>query len=166
MILYHGSTTVVEKPHILQSERMLDFGAGFYTTTNKEQAARWALKVSVRRKSDEQYISVYDFDYEKARNDLKIIKFDKPDENWLDFINICRRGKNITEGYDLVFGPVADDNVYTVVALFEIGVYDKDETLKRLRVEQLYNQVLFHTEKALQYCIYREYIPMKGKYNG
>jgi hypothetical protein len=162
VILYHGSTTVVEKPQILQSERMLDFGAGFYTTTNKEQAARWALKVGVRRKSDKQYISVYNFDYEKAINDLKIIKFDKPDENWLNFVCCCRSGQNIDDEYDLVFGPVADDNVYAVIALFEIGVYDKDETLKRLRVEQLYNQVLFHTEKALQYCIYSEYIPMKG----
>jgi len=40
MIVYHGSDIVVKQPKILQSERMLDFGEGFYTTTNKEQAVR------------------------------------------------------------------------------------------------------------------------------
>jgi hypothetical protein len=43
MKLYHGSTIIIEKPIILDSQRLLDFGKGFYTTTNKEQAERWAL---------------------------------------------------------------------------------------------------------------------------
>ena len=32
MILYHGSNIAVEKPKILQSDRRLDFGTGFYLT--------------------------------------------------------------------------------------------------------------------------------------
>jgi hypothetical protein len=36
MKIYHGSNVIVEKPKIMQSERMLDFGTGFYTTSNKE----------------------------------------------------------------------------------------------------------------------------------
>ena len=42
MKLYHGSTDIVEKPQIIVSDKFLDFGFGFYTTTNKEQALRWA----------------------------------------------------------------------------------------------------------------------------
>lgn len=53
--------------------------------------------------------------------------------------------------YDIVIGPVADDGVYEVVRFYEIGVYDLEEMLKRLKVEELYNQVLFHTEKSLTY---------------
>ena len=75
MIIYHGSTVVVDKPKIFQSERFLDFVPGFYATTNKEQATRWALKVAARRKAEEQYISIYEFDYERAKKDLKIIHF-------------------------------------------------------------------------------------------
>lgn len=48
MNVYHGSDVIVEKPQILQSNRLLDFGIGFYTTSNKEQAIRWAEKVSIR----------------------------------------------------------------------------------------------------------------------
>lgn len=38
MIVYHGSTVLVSKPLIIQQDRYLDFGFGFYTTTNKVQA--------------------------------------------------------------------------------------------------------------------------------
>lgn len=47
MIVFHGSTEVVEKPDIRHSYRRLDFGIGFYVTTIREQAERWA-----RRKAD------------------------------------------------------------------------------------------------------------------
>lgn len=32
MIIYHGSTVLVEKPEILVGDTFLDFGVGFYTT--------------------------------------------------------------------------------------------------------------------------------------
>ena len=35
MILYHGSNVIVEKPILVEQNRFLDFGYGFYTTTNK-----------------------------------------------------------------------------------------------------------------------------------
>ena len=34
MILYHGSNVIVDKPKLIQQNRFLDFGFGFYTTTN------------------------------------------------------------------------------------------------------------------------------------
>ena len=44
MILYHGSNVIVKQ------NRFLDFGFGFYTTTNRKQAENFALKVAERRK--------------------------------------------------------------------------------------------------------------------
>ena len=38
MTLYHGSDVIVEYPRLLERQRTLDFGPGFYTTINKEQA--------------------------------------------------------------------------------------------------------------------------------
>ena len=38
MIIYHGSNVTVEEPKILTPNRYLDFDAGFYTTTNYDQA--------------------------------------------------------------------------------------------------------------------------------
>lgn len=42
MILYRGSNMVIEKPRIINQNRYLDFGYGFYTTTNKTQAENFA----------------------------------------------------------------------------------------------------------------------------
>lgn len=50
MILYHGSNVVVESPKLIKQNRFLDFGYGFYTTTNKEQAENFARKIMARRK--------------------------------------------------------------------------------------------------------------------
>ena len=44
MIVYHGSSVVVRQPDILHSYRALDFGKGFYVTSVKEQAERWAKR--------------------------------------------------------------------------------------------------------------------------
>ena len=47
MIVYHGSIDIVEKPDTLHSYRTLDFGKGFYVTTNKAQSEVWAKRKAV-----------------------------------------------------------------------------------------------------------------------
>jgi len=162
MIIYHGSNVVVEQPKILQSERMLDFGTGFYATSNKEQAVRWAERVADRRETKDQMLSIYEFDLDAARRDLAIIRFDKPNGEWLDFVCANRSGREASKPYDMVFGPVADDKVYTVVQYYENGVYDKNDAIKRLKVEKLFNQILFHTDKSLVYCRYTGFEKLGG----
>lgn len=164
--IYHGSDVVVEKPQILKSNRLLDFGIGFYTTSNKEQAVRWGEKVILRNNTDKRILTVYNFDIEKAKEKLKIIEFTLADEKWLNFITANRSGKETSEEYDIVIGPVADDNVYLTVKLFETGVLDKEEAIKRLKVEKLFDQILFHTEKALEFCIFNYYEDLGGRSNG
>jgi hypothetical protein len=56
MIIYHGSDILVKSPKIRRSERMLDFGMGFYTTSNREQAIKWAARVAERRKSNRRIL--------------------------------------------------------------------------------------------------------------
>lgn len=155
MRLFHGSLVVVEKPEIRVSDRFLDFGYGFYTTTNIEQAAKWVAKQKNRKNENTGYVSKYEFNIEKAKSELKIIYFEKADKKWLDFVSINRNGR-CDDTYDIVIGPVADDGVYEVVRFYEMGIYDLEETLKRLKVEELYNQVLFHTEKSLTYLKFIE----------
>ena len=77
MIVYHGSDTVVDRPLILKSKRPLDFGGGFYVTSNKDQADSWATKVAYRNASRAKSVNIYDFDYESAKRDLIVLHFDK-----------------------------------------------------------------------------------------
>lgn len=44
MKVYHGSLYQVHKPHVKTARPSTDFGKCFYTTTNYEQAKRWAIK--------------------------------------------------------------------------------------------------------------------------
>ena len=159
MKLYHGSLVVGEKPRIRVSGRYLDFGYGFYTTMNKEQADKWTEKQKNRNGISNGYVSIYEFDIKKAEKELRIIRFDKPNLDWLNFVSVNRKGESF-ETYDIVIGPVADDGVYEVLRLYEIGIYDLEETLKRLKVDKLYNQILFHTEKSLKYL---KFIGMEEK---
>lgn len=53
-------------------------------------------------------------------------------------------------------GPVADDNIYRSIRLFETGVLDAEETVKRLKTEILQDQWTFHTEKMLSYLTFTE----------
>ena len=58
MLLYHGSNIEVSSPQILESDRRLDFGKGFYLTSSYEQAKRWAELTVKRRGSGKESVSV------------------------------------------------------------------------------------------------------------
>ena len=157
MLIYHGSDVPVIEPKILVSNRLLDFGVGFYTTSSYEQAGRWAVHISNMRKSKSQIISFYDFDLDKAVKDLQIIQFDSPTPEWLYFVTACRSGRKSKNRYDIAMGPVANDNVYAIIQMYETGLLSEEETITRLKVEKIYNQILFHTEHALTYCTYTKH---------
>lgn len=153
MICYHGSDTIVDIPRILEAKRPLDFGGGFYVTTSETQAKSWAIKVAYRNNNNYRCVNRYEFDLEKAKSELIIIRFETADEKWLDFICDNRSAK-FTGDYDVVIGPVADDRVYRVVVEYENGDLDKETALKNLKTESLCDQILFHTETALKYLKY------------
>ena len=44
MIIYHGSDLLVEKPKLIEQNRYLDFGYGFYLTPNKEWATNYLIE--------------------------------------------------------------------------------------------------------------------------
>ena len=58
MYLYHGSNMKVETPQLILSNRTLDFGSGFYTTSDESQATRWAKLQTKRRKKGEAVLSI------------------------------------------------------------------------------------------------------------
>ena len=62
-----------------------------------------------------------------------------------------RQGVYQGRQYDLIYGAVANDDVYRVFALYMTGVMDREQTLAALKIRRLFNQLVFATEKALQY---------------
>ena len=156
MILYHGSNVTVEKPMLVEQNRFLDFGYGFYTTTNKHQAKDFALKVTDKRKIGVATLNIYEINEIIAFKECKLLSFDAPDEKWLDFVSQNRNGTYSGEKYDLVYGAVANDDVYRTVTLYMTGILSKKQTLEALKIKKLYNQLVFTTEKSLEYIKFQE----------
>lgn len=157
MKLYHGSNVEVKQPQILESDRKLDFGTGFYVTTSFEQAEKWAELTAKRRNKGKPVITVYEYNEAKER-DLRILRFSSPDSSWLRFVSANRKNEPIANNYDLIIGPVANDKTMPVISLYFTGVYTEEETIKRLLPQKLRDQYVFKTEKALSLLTVSEVI--------
>ena len=148
MILYHGSNLIVEKPKIITPNRYLDFGKGFYTTSNLEQAKNFARKVAIRNGEGTPTVNRYTFEAERL-NGLKVLSFANADSAWLDFVSENRNGRMTETPYDLICGPVANDDVFRTFILYTNGILTKEQTLEALKIKRLFDQYVFATEKAL-----------------
>ncbi|MDR1170481.1 MAG: DUF3990 domain-containing protein [Prevotellaceae bacterium] len=150
MTVYHGSTETVKKPTTITGGRFLDFGYGFYTTTNRPQALRQAEIKRKRTGKSDSSLNVYEIDGRIfADKSFAFLQFDNPNHEWLEFVINNRRGTDLHE-YDFVQGPVANDTLYQTFILYESGVLTLEETIVRLKVHDLFDQISFHTGKALQ----------------
>lgn len=150
MILFHGSTDLVENPEIRESSSFLDFEKGFYMTSSFDQAERWAKIKMKRNNVNAGFVCVYEFD-DVSLKCLNFIEFKRADSKWLSFVVNQRKGLNNYHQMDLHIGPVADDRVYQCIRLFETGIIDEEYTLKRLKTEKLKDQWVMHTPKALSF---------------
>ncbi len=160
MKLYHGSVERVVAPEIRTPNRTLDYGEGFYATTSMEQAEQW-----VRRRMKELrvacgYVNVYEFDLRKAEGMRRLV-FNSPDEVWLDFVMNNRTVIGFQHDNDIVFGPVANDRVYTAFGLYEGGVYGKQQLIAELKTYKLVDQYLFHTERSLECLTFLEAVEVE-----
>lgn len=149
MKIYHGSIEKVESPEIRESNRTLDYGQGFYTTTSYEQAEAWVRRRMNEKRTSRGYVCVYELN-KAALESLNRLIFEQPTEEWVDFVMKNRTQKGYVHEYDIVYGPVANDRVYAAFALYEGGLINKQALIAELKVYKLVDQYLFHTEKALQ----------------
>lgn len=133
---------------IYRSNRTLNYGKGFYTTTSEKQAKEWVERRMVENNTTCGYINIYEFD-ERNLSELKKLIFSEPTEEWAEFVMANRTQKDFTHDYDIVYGPVANDRVYLQFGLYEAGAISVETLIRELKTYKLVDQYLFHTEKAL-----------------
>ena len=151
MIVYHGSNVIVDHPRLINQNRTLDFGFGFYTTSNLNQAISFAKKVTDRSKSGSPCVNMYGVSkLEELKNKYEVLIFQEANEEWLDFVSLNRNGKYFEKHYDIIYGPVANDTIYQTFAAYEGGILTKEETIARLKVRKLYNQIVFASNESLK----------------
>ena len=151
MIVYHGSSEVVRQPDILHSYRALDFGKGFYVTTVRQQAERWARRkaalVGTARAGSRPIVNRYLMGDDMK--DLRVRRFSDDLAEWIEFVCDCRDGKPGYQDYDLIIGKVANDKVFRVVDMYHSGIWDKERALKEIRAYPNYDQLAFITQRAI-----------------
>lgn len=131
--LYHGSNIVIEEIDLQKTRPYKDFGRGFYLTSMKEQAQKMAQRVS------------------------RI--FEEPSKEWAlfvinnrnrDYQDIYSMECNHDNKYDLVIGPVADDDLALLFRQFLGGLISVEVLVEAMKFKKLTNQYSFHTERALE----------------
>lgn len=157
MILYHGSNVEVKEPILLKVQRELDFGKGFYTTSDMEQAARWAWRTAKRRGESNAFVTVYEVKDDELKN-IRLLSFDSPNVEWLNLVVKNRKGEYIAGDWDIISGPVADDQTAQVIDLYLEGAYDEEEAIRRFLTQRLKDQYAFKTNEALKLLIFKEVI--------
>ena len=147
----------MKEPILLKVQRELDFGKGFYTTSDMEQAARWAWRTAKRRGESSAFVTVYEVNEDELKN-IRLLSFDSPNVEWLNLVVKNRKGEYIAGDWDIISGPVADDQTAQVIDLYLEGAYDEEEAIRRFLTQRLKDQYAFKTNEALKLLIFKEVI--------
>ena len=139
-IIFHGSNVEVAKPRILQNGFYKDFGYGFYCTDIEKQAKRWAIT-----RKGESVVNKYNYTPDSK---MKVLRFEEMSDEWLDFVAACRKG--IEHDYDIVEGPMADDQIWNYVEGFVSGKVPRDVFWGLVKFSYPTHQIVFCTEAALK----------------
>lgn len=150
MILYHGTNIDFDTINLTKSHKYKDFGQGFYLTDIRKQAEELASKRS-RLFGGYPVIQEYEFDEKLLEEgELRVLKFDRPSEEWADFIFKNRnRETNYIHDYDIVIGPIADDGVAYLLGLYDEGVITIGDLSKRLEYKNLNRQYFLEQKNLL-----------------
>jgi hypothetical protein len=161
-LLYHGSSHRVETVDLTKGARRRDFGRGFYTSTSRRQAERFAKIKARREQADFGFVNVFSFVWSP---ELKWKVFCEADAEWLLFVLRNRSfGKTPPKRLaDIIIGPVADDAVGVVLNQLIIGTYGDPATypaqrraIELLEAENLHDQVFFATSAAVSGLTFKE----------
>jgi hypothetical protein len=152
MQVFHGGYKEIIEIDLSRSRDNRDFGKGFYVTNIRSQAEYWATRIG-RIHNTKGVVTEFTF-YENAFThwDLKVLRFDGYTENWLDFVVINRNPQSPipAHDYDIVEGPVANDNVADRINDYLDNLVSKPDFLKELSYHKPTHQICFCTLKSLQ----------------
>lgn len=148
--IYHGSNVIVKNPRIMINGHYKDFGYGFYCTKLEKQAKRWALT-----KRGGSIVNRY---FYTPNDGLKICVFEQMTEDWLQFVVNCRRG--IEHRYDIVEGPMADDQIWDYVEDFMDGNISETAFWELVKFKYPTHQIVFCTEAALKTLSFEGSVPL------
>ncbi len=171
LVLYHGSTKVVEQPVFGAGNPKNDYGLGFYCTENLELAKEWAST---------EHSDGFANSYDLGLKGLSVLRLNKKPYHILNWLSILLKNRTfiLSEGlpseakayllenflpdyepYDLIIGYRADDSYFSFANAFLNNTISLEQLRKAMYLGKLGEQVVLKSEKAFSQITFKEGIP-------
>lgn len=160
LILYHGSSEIIEKPIYGTGKTYNDYGQGFYCTENLELAREWACT-----EGEDGYTNQYEIETDGLR--ILNLSSDKYTIlHWLALLMTYRKLRLSTpvmkrgmawlrehffvdiKEYDAIIGYRADDSYFSFARAFVNNEISLEQLSRAMRLGKLGEQFVLKTSKA------------------
>lgn len=174
ILLYHGSTKVIEKPVLGLGNPKNDYGSGFYCTENQELAKEWAST-----EASDGFANSYELDF----NGLRILYLNKKPYHILNWLAILLRNRTFLlsqglptdardyvfesflpkyEYYDVIVGYRADDSYFSFANAFLNNTISLEQLREAMYLGKLGEQVVIKSQKAFDALKYLRSAPVSS----
>lgn len=162
IIVYHGSSKIIEKPVYGAGNPNNDYGLGFYCTENIEPAKEWACSAERDGFANKYYLDM------KGLSVLSLTGGDYNILNWLYVLlenrkfriggDIAAEAKEYIfenfavdyKGYDIIKGYRADDSYFSFANAFLNNTISLSQLEKAMVLGKLGEQVVVRSQKAFE----------------
>ena len=170
LILYHGSSEIIEKPIFGKGKAYNDYGRGFYCTENFELAKEWACT---------EGIDGYANQYEIETDGLKILNLSSGEYtvlHWLALLMTYRKLRLSTpvmkrgaewlkehflvniEDYDAIIGYRADDSYFSFARAFVSNEISLGQLSHAMKIGKLGEQFVLKSREAFEAIQFVSYV--------
>lgn len=172
LVLYHGSTDIIEVPEFGKGKTYNDYGQGFYCTENIELAKEWACLEGI-----DGYVNQYRIDLDSI-NILNLSSKDYSILHWLTILTenrkiristpAMRRGVEWLQAnfhiditaYDAVIGYRADDSYFSFARSFLTNQISIAQLAYAMKLGKLGEQFVLMSRKAFEQIRFESYEPV------
>ena len=169
MIIYHGSTEIVEVPVYGKGSENNDYGKGFYCTESLELAKEWACPTV-----QDGFANQYEFDM----TGLNVMYLNRDGYSILNLIAILLQNRIFpkrspiarqaskylldgflpdTTGYDVIWGYRADDSYFTYAKDFLNNTISVGQLTRAMKLGELGEQIVLMSPKAFERIQFMKY---------
>ena len=174
IILYHGSSKIIERPEYGMGNKRNDYGLGFYCTLDIELAKEWACSTKTGG-----FANIYSFD----ETSLNVLNLNAPEYGILNWLAILINNRVfsidapiVAEGmeylsyhflpdvsrFDVIKGCRADDSYFTFAMDFLSNTISLRQLSRAMRLGYLGEQYVIKSHKAFDTLKYIRSEPADG----
>jgi hypothetical protein len=162
LILFHGSTEIIETPKFGEGKIYNDYGRGFYCTENPELAKEWACTEGI-----DGYVNQYEMETDHL-NILNLSSGEYTILHWLALLMTYRKIRLSTpimkrgsewlkehfmiqiEEYDAIIGYRADDSYFSFARAFVNNEISLEQLSRAMKLGKLGEQFVLKSQKSFE----------------